>query len=80
LLHHLFNHMKYLSAIALFLLALVSSCTKEVITPIQQSDEIMDTRGSNRNPENNDGENGGITDPDNESDEEKVRNRKKKAK
>jgi hypothetical protein len=74
--------MKYFSVIAFLLAVFVSSCTKEIITPIQDADEIMDTRGSTRNPENDgngNGENGGITDPDNESDEEKVRNKKKKA-
>lgn len=80
LLHHLINQMKYFSVISLILAVIATSCTKEIITPVQETDEIMNTRGSSRNPENCDGENGGITDPDNESDEEKVRNKKKKAK
>jgi hypothetical protein len=42
----------------------------------------MNTRGGLRNPNEigtDSGQNSGITDPDNESDEDKVKNRKKKA-
>ena len=73
--------MKLFGLIALFLLLLSTSCQKEVIVPIQENDEFMETRGSSRNPGDCGGDDsGGITDPDDESEEDKIRNKKRKAK
>lgn len=72
--------MKYISIISIFFIVFLTSCNKEDIRPNIDSDELMETRGQNRSPENNNGEGGGITDPDNETEDEKVKNRKRKAK
>lgn len=72
--------MKVLSLFSIVVLLALTSCNKEVITPIQENESQIDLRSGNRNPDPSGGESGGITDPDNESDEEKVRNRKRKAK
>jgi hypothetical protein len=54
------------------------SCQKEIIVPIQQDEEeIFNTRGSSRNPFDEDGGNGSVTDPDNETEDEKVKKKKK---
>lgn len=73
--------MKIFGLIAFLSVLVLASCQKEIITPSQDS-ELFDTRGGLRNPNDNDngcGENSGITDPDNELEEDKVKNRKKKA-
>jgi hypothetical protein len=71
--------MKYLSIIGLFFVLVFTACQKEIITPNSEGEEILSTRGSSRNPNLGDGDNGGITDPDNESEDDKIKNKKKKA-
>jgi hypothetical protein len=70
--------MKYLS-LFVFVLLVVTSCQKEAIVPFQESEE-MDVRNSTGNPDDGSGDNSGITDPDDESEDDKVKNKKKKAK
>lgn len=74
--------MKARVLIAFFSILVLVSCRKEIIAPVSQETELMNTRGGLRNPKEigtDSGQNSGITDPDNESDEDKVKNRKKKA-
>ncbi len=72
--------MKFYFFIFAFLTALLFSCKKEVIVPVHEEFEIMSTRGGEaKDPNANGDEFGGITDPDNESEEDKVKNKKRKA-
>jgi len=73
--------MKYLAFIAFTVLLTMFSCKKEIIVPIQQDEEeIMNTRGSIRNQFNDDGgDNGSVTDPDNETEDDKIKKKKKTA-
>jgi hypothetical protein len=75
------SHMKYLAFIALTVVLTMFSCQKEIIVPVQQGEEeIFNTRGSSRNPFDEDGGNSGngsVTDPDNETEDEKVKKKKK---
>jgi hypothetical protein len=74
--------MKYSALIAVLSLLTMFSCQKEVIVPVSQdTEEVFNTRGSTRNPTNGEGggENGSVTDPDNETEDDKIRSKKKKA-
>lgn len=74
--------MKLRFLILLFSVVILNSCKKEVFVPVDGCYDSMDTRGSIRNPEDNgdnNDDNDGITDPDNEGEEDKVKNKKKKA-
>jgi hypothetical protein len=73
------ENMKYSVIISFVLLLAMFSCQKEIIVPVHQNtDEVFETR-SGRNPVNNDGGNGSVTDPDNETEDDKVRKKKKTA-
>jgi hypothetical protein len=72
--------MRFLLSI-LFLIFMITSCNKEVIVPISNdSEEVMNTRASGRDndglTDDNDSDEG-ITDPDEESDEDIKKSKKK---
>jgi len=70
--------MRYLLSIAFFLFLTVFSCQKEIIVPNELgANEIVDTRSS-RNPEGCDGDNNSVTDPDGETEDDKVKSKKRK--
>jgi hypothetical protein len=71
--------MKILSLLSFAFVLIFASCNKEVIRPVEENENQMELRSGNRNPNVSGEEGGGITDPDNESEEEKVRNKKRKA-
>ena len=73
---------KYLILVVIMAVLTVSSCKKEIIVPVNaDTDEIMNTRGSTRDPIGDGGgdNNGSVTDPDNETEDDKVKVKKKKA-
>jgi hypothetical protein len=58
-----------------------TGCQKEVFSPINHDCEATVETKCTRNPTDpGDEDGGGITDPDDESDEDKIKNKKKKAK
>lgn len=72
------TNMKYSALIAILVLLTTFSCQKEIIVPVQQeNEEVFNTRGSSRNPTNGEGDNGSVTDPDNETEDDKIRKKKK---
>lgn len=72
--------MKYIISIAFLLVLMTFSCRKEIIVPIQsETEEITQTRGSSRDPLSGDGDNGGVTDPDDETEDDKIKSKKRKA-
>ena len=73
---------KYIILVAITAVLAVSSCQKEIIVPVNaDTDEIMNTRCSTRDPIGDGGgdNNGSVTDPDNETEDDKVKVKKKKA-
>lgn len=76
--------MRFFSFFAFLLVLLFSSCRKEEVTPNVNQSDVMSTRGCDGNPNNDgnndDNQNSGITDPDSESEEDKIRSKKKKGK
>lgn len=76
----MFRQMKYSVSIAFLLILMTFSCRKEIIVPIQsETEEIIPTRGSNRDPISGDGDNSGVTDPDDETEDDKIKSKKRKA-